>query len=331
MNLANEMHRDSFMQVARFWRLIKDSAVAFVDDFAPSMGAALAYYTIFSLAPILVIVIAIAGLAFGAEAARGEILAQLEGLLGREGALVVQALLMSASHPVKSVLASVIGTATLIVGATSVFAELQDDLDRIWRSPYVTKRQPVWTLVRSRLLSFGLILAIGFLLLVSLVMSAGLAALGKWWGPTFKGWEMALQALNIIVSLVISTILFTLIYKLLPRARVAWNDVWIGAFVTAVLFTIGKSGIGLYLGTSGVTSGFGAAGSVILLLVWVYYSAQIFLLGAEFTWVYAHSHGSHAGQPPGRSEAVPTRRAEGAIVERSRLRASGTHTQPHSQ
>jgi len=302
------------MSPRRIWALIRGSAVAFLEDFAPSMGAALAYYTIFSLAPLLIIVIAVGGLAFGAQAARGEILLQLQGLLGRDGALAVQALLTSASHPVTSVAASVVGLVTLIIGATSVFAELQDDLDRIWRSPYAKRRQPIWTLVRSRLLSFGLILAIGFLLLVSLVVSAGLAALGKWWGPMFKGWQVALQTLNLVVSVVISTILFTLIYKLLPRARVAWSDVWIGAFVTAILFTLGKFGIGLYLGTSGVTSGFGAAGSIVVLLVWVYYSSQIFLLGAEFTWVYAHSHGSHAGQMPGQPEPIPTRRIEGAAA-----------------
>jgi len=271
------------------------------------MGAALAYYTMFSLAPLLVIVIAIAGLVFGPEAARGEVAAQLRGLLGAESADAVQGLLKSASTPSTGVIASIVGAVMLLLGATAVFGELQSDLDRIWRAPAPVKSQGLWGFLRSRVLSFGMILVIGFLLLVSLLISAGLSALGKWWGPVFAGWEGVLQAINLIVSFAIVTVLFALIYKVLPRVEVAWRDVWTGAAVTALLFTIGKWLIGIYLGTSSITSAFGAAGSIIVLLVWVYYSAQIFLLGAEVTWVLAQRHGSRTTRTSPSGPPVPAR------------------------
>jgi membrane protein len=270
------------------------------------MGAALSYYTVFSLAPLLVIVIAVAGLVFGTDAAQGEITGQLRGLLGDQGAKAVEELLKSANQPSRGLTASIIGGITLIIGATSVFGELQSDLDRVWRAP-AAPGLGLWGLVRSRLLSFGMILAIGFLLLVSLVISAALAALGKWWGALFGGWEIVLQGLNLVVSLATITVLFALIYKVLPRVKVAWADVWVGAAVTSLLFTIGKFAIGLYLGKSDVTSGYGAAGSVILLLVWVYYSAQIFLLGAEFTWVFAHRMGSRSAYAEALTVPPPVR------------------------
>jgi membrane protein len=284
------------MTLSDVWKLAKESVSAWIEDYAPSMGAALSYYTVFSLAPLLVIVIAVAGLVFGADTAQGEITGQLRGLLGDEGAKAVEELLKSASQPSRGVTASIVGGLTLFIGATSVFSELQSALDRIWRAP-VAPSLGLWGLVRSRLLSFGMILAIGFLLIVSLVVSAALAALGKWWGALFGGWEILLQVLNLLVSLATITVLFALIYKLLPRVKVDWRDVWVGAAVTSLLFTIGKFALGLYLGTSDVTSGFGAAGSIALVLVWVYYSAQIFLLGAEFTWVFAHRFGSRSAHP----------------------------------
>jgi len=293
------------MRALQLAKLGRESVEAWIEDYAPSMGAALAYYTLFSLAPVLLITISVAGLVFGEEAARGEIFAQLKGLIGAEGAVAVQGLLKSASQPASSILTSAIGVATLLVGATSVFSELQSDLDRIWRAPAAQQKTGLWALLRARLLTFGLVLAIGFLLLVSLVISAGLAALGKWSGPYFIGREIVLQALNFVVSLGITTALFALIYKILPRVKIAWADVWIGAVVTSVLFTLGKLGIGLYLGMSSLTSGFGAAGSIVVLLVWVYFSAQIFLLGAEFTWVFAHRKGSRAAEGAPQPEAAP--------------------------
>ena len=284
-------------KASSLWELAKKSVAAWSDDYASSMGAALAYYTLFSLAPLLLLVISIAGLVFGAEAARGQVVGQLGGLIGSEGATAIQGLLKSASEPAKSLIASIISVVTLIVGSTSIFAELQSDLDRIWRAPEVVKPAGIWGLLRSRLLSFGLIAAIGFLLLVSLVVSAALAAVGTWWGAWFGGWVMTLQIVNQIVSFVFVTILFALMYRILPRVQVAWEDVIHGAIATGLLFTIGKFAIGMYLGKAGVTSGFGAAGSIVVLLVWVYYSSQIFLLGAEFTWLYAHNCGSKANEP----------------------------------
>ncbi len=284
------------MRVTTAWQLMKDAARSWRDDYAASMGAALAYYTIFSAAPLLLIVVSVAGLVFGPEAARGEIFAQLNGLIGEQGALAVQTLLQSVSKPAEGTLATLIGLGVLLVGATSVFAELQDALDRIWRAPVRERSSGVWSLLRARVLSFGMILGIGFLLMASLVVSAALSALGRWWAPLFGGWELLAQSANLVVSFALITVIFALIYKVMPRVRVAWRDVWVGAAVTALLFSIGKSLIGLYIGRSGVTSGFGAAGSLAVVLVWVYYSAQIFLLGAEFTWVYAHRCGSRRGE-----------------------------------
>lgn len=296
------------MYLKLIWELIQKSIAAWVDDYAPSMGAALAYYTLFSIAPLLIIVIAVAGLVFGQEAARGEIVAQLQGLIGWEGAIAIQGLLKSASEPAQGILATVVSLITLVIGATTVFAELQSDLDRIWRIPAPVKQNGLWLLLRTRLLSFGLVLGLVFLLLVSLVISAVIAALGQWSDGFLDGQEGLLQAVNFSISLAITTSLFAMIYKLIPRARIAWRDVWVGAAVTALLFELGKFLIGLYLGKTGVASGFGAAGSLVVLLLWVYFSAQIFLLGAEFTWVYAHQYGSKAAQNGNKpTVAVPHR------------------------
>ena len=256
------------------------------------MGAALSYYTIFSLAPLLLIVISVAGLFFGADAVRGEIFGQLRGLMGDDAAKAVEAILTTVSKPAESITATVVGIVVLLIGATAVFGELQDSLDRIWRAPVAVKSNGLWGLLRARLLSFGMILGIAFLLMVSLVMGAVMAALGRWWGGAFVGWEVLAQLVNLLVGFALTTTVFAMIYKLMPRVQVRWDDVWLGALVTSLLFTVGKLLIGLYIGKSGVASGFGAAGSLVIILIWVYYSAQIFLIGAEFTWVYAHTFGS---------------------------------------
>jgi membrane protein len=309
------------MTFKQTWALVKQAASAWLDDYAPSMGAALAYYTLFSIAPLLLIAIAVAGVVFGADAARGEIVAQLQGLMGQDGAQAIQGLLESASKPKDSAFATIVATVLLLIGATTVFAELQDALDRIWRAPARAKTSGLWNVLRSRLLSFGMILGIGFLLLVSLVIGALLAALGKWWDPLFGGWELLASSVNNVVSFGLVTVMFAMIYKLMPRVHIRWHDVWIGAAVTAMLFTIGKYLIGLYIGKSGVASAFGAAGSMVVLLLWVYYSAQIFLMGAEFTWVYAHTFGSLKGAAATALEAAPltpTRGSESigaAVVE----------------
>jgi len=276
-------------------RLMKEAASSWSADYAPSMGAALSYYTLFSIAPLLIIVIAVAGLVFGDEAARGAIFEQLRGMTGDEGAKAVEGLVQAADKPKEGAIATVIGVVVLVIGATTVFGELQNALDRIWRAPARRQSSGWWNLLRTRLLSFGMVLGIAFLLMVSLVLSAALAALGKLWA--FPGWEVLSHALDIAVSFGITTALFAMIYKFIPRVHVAWHDVWIGAAFTAILFAAGKFLIGLYIGKSAVASTFGAAGSLVVLMLWVYYSAQIFLLGAEFTWVYAHEHGSRRGQP----------------------------------
>jgi YihY family inner membrane protein len=292
------------------WQLIKAAVKAWVDDYAPSMGAALSYYTLFSLAPLLIIVIAVAGMVFGQEAAQGEIVTQLRGIMGEEGAVAVEGMLKAAREPAKGVAATIFGIALLLLGATAIFAELQSALDRIWRVSAPQAESGIWNLLRTRLLSFGLVLGLGFMLSVSLVVSAALAALVKWWGGWFQGWDVVLETLNFAVSLGIFTLLFAMIYKIMPRAKVPWRDVWTGAAVTALLFTIGKELIGLYLGKSSLASGFGAAGSFVVLVAWVYYSAQIFLFGAEYTWVYAHRHGSRGPMPQlATSTAVPSRQS----------------------
>ncbi|MVT37291.1 hypothetical protein GO497_08435 [Acidovorax citrulli] len=256
------------------------------------MGAALSYYSVFSLAPLLVIVISIAGLVFGEEAARGEVFAQLSGLMGTDAAAAVEELLNAAARPATGVASAVIGLGVLLVGATTVFGELQDALDRIWRAPVREGATGLWGLLRARFLSFGMILGIAFLLMVSLVMSAAVSALGKWWAPAFGGWEVLAQAINAAVGFALTTVVFATIYKIMPRVSVRWHDVWLGAAITAVLFTVGRMLIGLYIGKTALASGFGAAGSLVVIFVWVYYSAQIFLMGAEFTWVYARTFGS---------------------------------------
>jgi membrane protein len=296
--------------VTEYWRLLKKAFWAWNDDYAASMGAALAYYTVFSLAPLLIIVIAIAGLVFGEDAARGAIVQQLGGLMGDEGARIIQELLESASRPGSSLVASALGTFMLLVGATTVLAELQSALDRIWRAPAAEPISGIFAILRARV--------------VSLVVGAALTALGAWGISTFPAVVMLLQALNLAFSFGVTTLLFASAYRILPRVKIAWSDVWTGALVTAALFTLGKYLIGLYLGRAGVSSGFGAAGSLVVLLVWVYYSAQIFLLGAEFTWVYAHSRGSRRSTNPERAAAdrgvrdVPGRRPGPRAVQPGR-------------
>lgn len=283
------------MSMKQASQLMQAAINGWAKDFAPSMGAALSYYMLFSIAPLLIIVIAIAGFFFGADAVRGEVFAQLSGLMGAQGAGAVEALLKSASRPVEGAIATAAGIVVLVIGATTALAELQSDLDRIWRAPAEHSIGGLWKFIRARLLSFAMILTLAFLLMVSLVFGAALSALGKWWGSWFLGWEVLAHVIDLALSFGLTTLLFAMIYKIVPRAHIRWHDVWIGAAVTALLFAVGKLLIGLYLGKSGVTSGFGAAGSLVLVMLWVYYSAQIFLIGAEFTWVYAHEYGSQRG------------------------------------
>lgn len=293
------------MHIKRFYQLARKSVESWLDDYAPSMGAAIAFYTVFSLAPLVLIVISIAGFFWGEEAVRGELMRQIGGMVGENGAAAIEGVVRSSAEETEQgIAATVISVVVLVVGSTTVFAELQSALDRIWEVPARDKKPGIWNLLRSRLLSLGLVLSLAFLLLVSLIVSTLLSALGGWLGGLLPGWETILQVLNVVVSFTILTVLFAMIYKFMPQAQVAWRDVWIGAFVTALMFEIGKLLIGLYVGKASVASSYAAAGSLVVVLIWVYYAAQVFLLGAEFTWVYANEHGSRAGQQP-RVGAVP--------------------------
>ncbi|KQP44276.1 hypothetical protein ASF44_28135 [Pseudorhodoferax sp. Leaf274] len=286
--------------------LCKQAVQSWSDDYAPSMGAALSYYSVFSMAPLLLIVISVAGLVFGEEAARGELFGQLAGLMGADAAKTLETLLASVNKPAQGIVSTLIGLGVLLIGATTVFGELQNALDRIWRAPARNDSGGLWNLLHTRLLSFGMVLGIAFLLMVSLVLGAVVSALGKWWGDAFMGWEVLAQLINIVLGFALTTGVFAMIYKIMPRVHVRWYDVWIGAAATALLFTVGRFLIGLYIGKSGVASSFGAAGSLIVIFVWVYYSAQVFLMGAEFTWLYAKQYGSMRNLPGSPTEPAPT-------------------------
>lgn len=277
------------------WKMLKDTVLAFIDDEALSRGAAIAFYTVTSIAPVLLIVIAIAGLAFGRDAAQNAITEQLSGLMGRQTAEVLQMAVASAASISSGVVATIIGIVTLIVTASGVFGEMQTALNVIWKAK--PEGTTVSRLIRARAASLSLVAALGFLLMVSLVVSTGLTAFGNYLDSILPFGQVILTVLNVIVSLALISFLFAAIYKVLPDRNLEWGDVVIGAIATAVLFTIGKSLISWYIGSSAVASSFGAAGGLIVLLLWVYYSAQIFLLGAEFTKVYANSHGSKQGAP----------------------------------
>ena len=279
------------------WKLLKDTILAFVEDEALSRGAAIAFYTVTSIAPVLLIVIAIAGLVFGREAAQGAITAQLSSLMGQQTAEVLQSAVASAAGKSSGIIASIIGIVTLLITASGVFGEMQSALNAIWKAE--PKGTTVSRLIRARAASLGLVGALGFLLIVSLVVSAGLTAFGGYLSAVLPFGKFVLSVLNVVFSIALISVLFAAIYKILPDRQLEWRDVVIGAVVTAVLFTVGKSLIGWYLGSSAVASSFGAAGALIVLLLWVYYSAQIFLLGAEFTKIYANSHGSKQQDPVG--------------------------------
>jgi membrane protein len=278
------------------WTLLRDAADGWLTHRASTTGAALAFYTIFSLAPVLILSIAIAGFFFGEAAARGEIVDQIGDLVGPQGATLVQSVLQNASRRDAGLIATIVSIVTLILGANTALAELKAGLDQIWDVP-PERRTGFWYSLRTRLLSVGLILVLGFLMLVSLAISAALAALeklsrGDLFINTVLGW------VNSLFGFVLVAALFATIYKVLPSVKIAWRDVTIGSFVTALLFTAGKFAIGAYIGNSGVASTYGAAGSVVLILIWVYYSAQILLYGAEFTRAFAHRYGSYAGPAP---------------------------------
>jgi membrane protein len=283
--------------------VLKQTFSEWMEDQAPTLGAALAYYTVFSLAPLLIISISIAGLVFSKEAAQGQIFDQLRGLLGDESGRAMEVMVQNASaEPATGLVATLLGFVTLLFGASGVFAQLQMSLNMIWGVQPKSGRG-ILGIIQDRILSFGFILVVGFLLLVSLLLTAAIAFVGHRFGDMVPGMEALVQILNSIFSLAVIALLFAMIFKFLPDAKIAWRDVWIGAFITAALFTLGKFALGLYLGRSGVGSSYGAAGSLIVLLLWVFFSSQIVFFGAEFTQVYANRFGSRVA-PSGNAVAV---------------------------
>lgn len=283
------------------WTIVKETVGAYFEDNALSRGAAIAYYTIFSIAPVLIICIAIAGLVFGEQAAQGAMVGQLRGLMGERGAEVIQAMIASASNKSSGIIATVIGLATLLVTATGVFGEMQSSLNAIWKAEAPTG---ISGLLKARAASLGLVAALGFLLLVSLVFSAALTTLGALLKSSIPGIKTILEIANFVVSFLMVAVLFAAIYKILPDRQLKWKDVAVGAVATAFLFTVGKTAIGLYIGSSSVASSYGAAGALVIVLLWIYYSSQIFLLGAEFTKVWASHHGSMAAFEARKAEPI---------------------------
>lgn len=279
------------MNTKAFFNLLKETFQEWSDDKAPRLGAALSFYTIFSLAPILIITIAVAGFFLGRADVRDNILMQVETTFGPDAAEMVEGLIDDASRPGSGLVATIIGTITIIAGATGVYGQLLEALNTIWEVEPAPDSGILDTL-RKRLLSFTMVLGIGFLLLVSLVISAALSAISQYFSELLPGIDVFWQVLDLVVSYVLVTLLFAMMFKVLPDIEIAWSDVWVGAAVTALLFTIGKFLLGWYLGTSTPGSTYGAAGSLVGILLWVYYSAQILFFGAEFTKVYTRRYGS---------------------------------------
>jgi membrane protein len=278
------------------WALVRETVTEWSDDAAATRAAALAYYTVFSVAPTLIIATKIAGVLFGEKAARGEIHRQMEGMVGDTGARVVEGLIASAARPGHGAVPTMLGIAVMVFAATGVFSELQQALNAFWKTK-TRHTNSLLAFIRMRFVSFAMVLGIGFLLLVSLVWSAGLEALATWMSGFLRNWSGVMRVTNITVSFAIITLLFALIFKVLPDRKVYWRDVWLGALLTSALFNLGKIGISLYIAHSSVASSYGAAGSLAVLLVWVYYSSMILFLGAEFTQVYARQYGSLRSAP----------------------------------
>lgn len=287
----------------RVWRLLTQTVEGFIADDAFSRGGSIAYFTLFSLAPVLLVVIAVAGLVFSQEAAEGAVVDQLSGLMGRETAEATQAMIRSAGDSMKGVTATVIGLLTIVLAASGVFGEVQSALNAIWKAK--SPRSTMTRLMRARVASFGLVVTLGFLLMVSLALSAGLKALAKFLEHRFPAAELAVQAVDLIISIALISGMFAVMYKVLPDTPIRWRDVTVGALVATGLFEVGKYLIALYIGQSDIASSFGAAGALIVLLLWIFYSAQIFLFGAEFTRAWTHVYGAHrhatSAEPKGSS------------------------------
>lgn len=277
-------------QLQKGWGLLKQTFTEWNEDKVPRLGAALAFYTALSIAPLLVLSLRVAAVFFGDEAARGEIERQMQSVMGEQGAEAVQAMLKSANQPEAGTIATVLGLLTLLLGASGVFGQLQDSLNTIWEVRPKAGRG-IWGFLRDRFLSMTMVMGVAFLLLVSLLVSATLSFTGAYAFHGLRDFAFVSHAANLLISFAVFAGLFAMMFKYLPDVKIAWNDVWLGATMTAFLFTVGKFAIGMYLGRSSFASSYGVAGSLIVLLVWVYYSAQIVFFGAEFTQVYANRYG----------------------------------------
>jgi membrane protein len=301
------------MNVKAVGNVVKDAGSQWVEDKAARLGAALAYYTVFSIAPLLILAITIAGLIFGREAAQGRILEQVNHLVGNQGGDAIRSMLESASQPRAGIVGGILGIAMLLFGAAGLFGQLQDAMNTIWEVEPKPGRG-VWGFLQDRFLSLTMVLGLAFLLLVSLLLSAAVAALVR----LFGSWQTGLlgYAVNEFVSFLVVTAIFAMIFKFLPDAKIAWRDVWLGAALTSLLFVIGKFGIGYYVGHSGTASAYGAAGSLAVLLVWLYYSAQIFLYGAELTKVYAMRYGSRIAPAENAVPVTEEARAQQGMAKR---------------
>jgi len=275
------------MKLSTLWPTVRRTFSEWNDHEAPRLAAALSFYTILSLAPLVILVIAVVALAFGRSSAQDQILSQVQGMIGQDGATAVKTMIEHADKPASGMLASVVGLITLLFGASGVFGELRSALNKIWGAK-PEGASGILGMIKQRFFSFGMVLAIGFLLLVSLILSAGLAAASKFFGGLLPIPKVILSAMNLLVSFGAISVLFALIFKYVPETKIAWKDVWTGAIGSAFLFTLGKFLIGIYLGKAAVGSAYGAAGSLIVVIVWVYYSSMIFFFGAEFTHVLAH-------------------------------------------
>jgi membrane protein len=294
------------MRFGTAWQVLKETAKDWSDDDAATLAAALAYYALLSLAPLLIISIGVAGWFLGPEAARGRVAGELSGIVGGEAAQGVQAVVANADKPTHGVIGAIVGVVTLFLGASGVFGQLQTSLNAIWEVKAKSDRGLLGQ-VKDRFFSFTMVLGVAFLLLVSLVLSSVLSSVGQMMADTLPGGATLWQVVNFVLSFGVVTLLFALIFKVIPDAKVQWRDVWLGAAVTALLFAVGKQLLGLYLGKAAVGSAYGAAGSIVALVVWVYYAAQILFVGAEFTQVQARRRGA-AIKPTENAESV----AEGA-------------------
>jgi membrane protein len=318
---------EASMHFRDIWALIKDTFSEWGEDKAPRLSAALAYYTAFSLAPILVIVIAIVGLVLDRGTVQESVIQQVGGLAGSGGADLIRTMLEASQDFGSNLIAMIIGIVALIFGATGVFGALQDALNTMWEVAPKPK-QGILGFIKSRFFSFAMVIVVGFLLLVSLVISAALVALNEWSLALLPGFEVVFQILNVITSFLVITLLFALLFKYVPDAEIKWRDVWLGAAITALLFSIGKQAIGLYLGNSDPGSKFGGAGALVIILLWVYYSAMILFLGAEFTQVYANTFGSKVVPAEDAVLLTEERRTQQGIPHKEQLQEDQVRASP---